>query len=298
MEKFRKKGIEVLYLIDGMDEYSISHVQEYGGFKLQAITKEGLKFGDEDEKTLKKISKYYKSQFEPITEYLKHILDSDVTSVTISNRIESSPSVVVTGRFGHSANMDRIMRAQTMLNENKLTGLTAQKTMELNPRHPLVISLNDKVSEFEDVEEIEDPELESMAWLLYDSALLDSGFVHNDAKSLSSRILRVLQSGLQLQDVNLVSEIDIEDVEEWEAKKAEEDGEEEEEEDEDEDSMAKLGGMGGMGGMGGGGSQIDLNNLPEGVDREKLEELLAQYNNEDGSPEGAETGSDDFEEEL
>merc|ERR1712146_819500 len=285
MEKFRKKGIDVIYLIDGMDEYCISHVQEFGGFKLQSITKEGLKFGDEDEKTIKRIQKYYTAQFEPITNYLKHILDNDVSTVTISNRIESVPSVVVTGRFGHSANMDRIMRAQTMLNEEKLTGLTAQKTMELNPRHPLVITLNEKVAEYDDVEEIDDQELESMAWLLYDSALLDSGFVHNDAKSLSSRILRVLQSGLSIKKIDLVDEIDIADVEEWEESKEEKAEDDDEDEDED-DPMSKFGDLGNMGG------NFDLNNLPEGVDAEKLQEILKSYNEQDNSDGG------DFDEEL
>jgi len=285
MEKFRKKGIDVLYLVDGMDEYSISHIQDFAGFKLQSITKEGLKFGDEDEKTIKRIQKYYKAQFEPITDYLKHILDNDVSAVTISNRIESAPSVVVTGRFGHSANMDRIMRAQTMLNEEKLTGLTAQKTMELNPRHPLVITLNEKVAEYDDVEEIDDQELESMAWLLYDSALLDSGFVHNDAKSLSSRILRVLQSGLSIKQIDLVDEIDIADVEEWEESKEEKAEDDDEDEDED-DPMSKFGDLGNMGG------NFDLNNLPEGVDAEKLQEILKSYNEQDNSDGG------DFDEEL
>jgi len=285
MEKFRKKGIDVLYLVDGMDEYCVSHIQDFAGFKLQSITKEGLKFGDEDEKTIKRIQKYYKAQFEPITDYLKHILDNDVSGVTISNRIESAPSVVVTGRFGHSANMDRIMRAQTMLNEEKLTGLTAQKTMELNPRHPLVITLNEKVAEYDDVEEIDDQELESMAWLLYDSALLDSGFVHNDSKSLSSRILRVLQSGLSIKNIGLVDEIDISDVEEWEESK-EEDAENDNEDEDEEDPMSKFGGLGNMGG------NFDLDNLPEGVDAEKLQEILKSYNDQDDSEGG------DFDEEL
>jgi heat shock protein beta len=86
---------------------------EFDGHKLQSLTKEGAKFGDEDEELLKKRAKAYKESFKPLTKYLKDLFAGKINKVTISQRVEKSPSVIVTSQYGHSANMERIMRAQT-----------------------------------------------------------------------------------------------------------------------------------------------------------------------------------------
>ena len=89
---------------------------DFDGLKLQSLTKEGLKFGDEDEETLKKRLKAYRDTFKPLTSYLKDLFAGKISKVTVSQRVETTPSIIVTSQFGHTANMERIMRAQTFAN--------------------------------------------------------------------------------------------------------------------------------------------------------------------------------------
>jgi len=175
IEKFRTKGIEVLYLVDSVDEYTIQQVPEFEGKKVQSITKEGLKFGDEDERVIKGREKFYKSAFQPLVEYFKELFKDKLKDIIISQRVESAPSVIVTGRYGHSANMERIMRVQAAQDPAKYAAMAAQKTLEVNPRHPIVAELNKRIQDDPD-----DVSVKETAWLLYDTALLESGFVHDD----------------------------------------------------------------------------------------------------------------------
>eukprot|EP00624_Nannochloropsis_granulata_P006052 evm.model.NODE_44024_length_24327_cov_35.874256.2 len=218
LEKFKSKGLEVLFLVDSIDEYCIQQVPEFEGKKLQSISKEGLKFGDEDEKTVKSREKHYKEVFAPLVNFLKTLFTGKVKEVVISHRIESAPSVIVTGRYGHSANMERIVRTQAVNDPEKYQSLQAQKTMEINPRHPIVVELNKRLQEDgDDAEGVMDT-----AWLLYDTALLESGFTHDDVPNFTRRVLNALRSGLFLPNLDLVAEADIQVEEEDD----DEDGEE------------------------------------------------------------------------
>jgi len=205
LEKFKTKGLEVLFLVDSVDEYCIQQVPEFEGKKLQAISKEGLKFGDEDEKTVKSREKHYKEAFAPLVTFLKTLFSGKIKEVVISHRVESAPSVIVTGRYGHSANMERIMRSQAMNDPAKYQALLSQKTMEINPRHPIVVELNKRLQEDgDDAEGVMDT-----AWLLYDTALLESGFAHDDVPNFTRRVLNALRSGLHLPNLDLVDEADM-----------------------------------------------------------------------------------------
>lgn len=215
MEVARRKGIEVLYLVDPIDEYAIQNLGDYDGHKLQSLTKEGLKFGDEDEDTLKKRIKAYRENFKPLTKFLKELLAGKVSKVTVSQRVESSPSVIVTSQYGHTANMERIMRAQTFANPEVLKSMMAAKTLELNPRHPIIVELNKRVKQSPD-----DETTKTLAHLIYDTALLASGFTHDDVDNFSTRMYQVLGSELNLKSLELEEELQFEEEEEEEEEEA------------------------------------------------------------------------------
>jgi heat shock protein beta len=215
MEVARRKGIEVLFLIDPIDEYAIQNLGDYDGHKLQSLTKEGLKFGDEDEDTLKKRTKAYRENFKPLTKFLKELLAGKVSKVTVSQRVESSPSVIVTSQYGHTANMERIMRAQTFANPEVLKSMMAAKTLELNPRHPIIVELNKRVKQSP-----EDEATKTLAHLVYDTALLASGFTHDNVDDFTTRMYQVLGSELNLKSLELEEELQFEEEEEEEEEDA------------------------------------------------------------------------------
>eukprot|EP00981_Chlorochromonas_danica_P004225 scaffold857_cov152-Ochromonas_danica.AAC.8 len=211
LEVARRKNVDVLFLVDPLDEYVVQNLGDYEGNKLQSLTKEGLKFGDEDEDTLKKRIKAYRENFKPLTKYLKELLTGKVAKVIISQRVEKSPAVIVTSQYGHTANMERILRAQTFSNPEALKAMMASKTLELNPRHPIIAELNKKVKS--------DPDSEStrnLAYLVFDTALMTSGFVHDDVDGFASRMQHVLASSLNVQSLDLIEELPAEEEEEEE----------------------------------------------------------------------------------
>mmetsp|Transcript_35524 Transcript_35524/g.55842 ORF Transcript_35524/g.55842 Transcript_35524/m.55842 type:complete len:794 (+) Transcript_35524:93-2474(+) len=227
VEKLKKKGLEVIYLTDAVDEYWVNHVPEFDGKKLQSISKEGLVFGDEDEDAVKRREEHYKKQFAPLTKFLKDLYKRKVSKVSISNRIESAPAVMVTGQYGHSAHMEKIMRAQAFgaANPQQAAMMKAQRTMEINPRHPIVAELNALCQE-----DPEDQKTKDYAWLLYDTALMSSGFIQDEVDEFSERLGRVLAASMQLESLDLLEEVEIEMEEEEE----DEDDEEEDLDDDDE----------------------------------------------------------------
>lgn len=189
----------------------VQNIGDFDGLKLQSLTKEGLKFGDEDEDVVKKRTKAYRENFRPLTKYLKELFGGKVAKVTVSQRVEQSPCVIVTGQYGHTANMERIMRAQTFANPDAYKQMMATKTLELNPRHPIIIKLNKLVQEDGKSETVKD-----MANLLYDTALLASGFQHDNTDEFTHRMYRTIASGLDVRNHELEDEMVIEPEEEEE----------------------------------------------------------------------------------
>lgn len=183
---------------------------DFDGHKLQALTKEGLKFGDEDEEVLKKRSKMYKETFKPLTKYLKDLLSGKVAKVAVSQRVESSPSVIVTSQYGHTANMERIMRAQTFASAESLKAMAASKTLEINPRHPLIITLNQWVQD----NGADDTATQDLAYLVYETAMATSGFTHDDPEGFAQRMVRVLAARMNVNSLELAEEVEIEEEDE------------------------------------------------------------------------------------
>lgn len=209
LEVARKKNVEVLYLTDPVDEYVFQHVSEFEGVKLQSLSKEGIKFGDEDESVVKRRTKAYKENFKGLTKYLKDLLAGKVGKVVVSQRVVNTPAVIVTSQFGHTANMERVMRAQTMANGDNIRAMSASKVLELNPRHPIVANLRDAVESSPDDESTRDAAL-----LVYDAALLSSGFMQEDMDEFTQRMYRAVGKSLDVESFDLLEEIELEDEDE------------------------------------------------------------------------------------
>ncbi|KAF1784318.1 Heat shock protein Hsp90, N-terminal [Phytophthora cactorum] len=206
MEKMRAKGLEVLYFVDALDEYMVSHISEFDGKKLVSITKEGIKFGDEDESLTQKREQLYADKYVALTTALKTLYADKISRVAMSQRVVDSPAVMVTSQWGYSANMQRIMKAQTFGNGDKNSPMygTGSAILELNPRHPIVSKLNELV-----VSDPEKEETKDLAWLLYDTALINSGFDISETNHFSTRVHRIMKSSMGIDSLELEPEIEI-----------------------------------------------------------------------------------------
>merc|ERR1712159_563240 len=131
IEKLKKKGIEVLYVVDPIDEYAVQQLKEFDGKKLICATKEGMALGETDDE--KKAFEEAKANNEGLCKLIKEVLEDKVEKVIVSNRVEESPCCLVTGEYGYSANMERIMKAQALRDASSSMMMTSKKTMEINP---------------------------------------------------------------------------------------------------------------------------------------------------------------------
>jgi len=193
VEKVKKKGFEVLYLVDPIDEYAVQQLKEYDGKKLVCVTKEGLELPEDDEE--KKRQEELKAEFEDLCKVMKDILDKKIEKVTVSNRLVDSPCCIVTSTYGWSANMERIMKAQALRDTSTMGYMSAKKHLEINPEHQIMIALKKKVEADKNDKSIKD-----LIVLLFETALLSSGFTLEDPQNHASRIHRMIKLGLGVDD--------------------------------------------------------------------------------------------------
>jgi molecular chaperone HtpG len=205
LEKLKKKGYEVLYMVDPIDEYAVQQLKEYDGKKLISATKEGLTL-DEDEEE-KKAFEEAKAKSEGLCKLMKEVLDDKVEKVVVSNRLADSPCCLVTGEYGWSANMERIMKAQALRDSTQSAYMTSKKTMEINPMNSIISALREKADADQSDKTVKD-----LIWLLYDTSLLTSGFSLDEPATFSSRIHRLVKLGLSIDDDDEEEENDMEDL--------------------------------------------------------------------------------------
>eukprot|EP00122_Pirum_gemmata_P004944 Pgem_evm2s4505 len=201
VEKAKKKGIEVLYMTEPIDEYCVQQLKEYQGKKLVSVTKEGLEF-DENEDDKKKFEAD-KTKFESLCKTIKEILGEKVEKVVVSNRIVNSPCCLVTGQFGWSANMERIMKAQALRESSMSSYMASKKTMEINPDHSIVKALREQSDK-----DANDKTVKDLVWLMYETSLLTSGFSLDEPANFAERIHRIIHLGLSGMGLEMEEEVE------------------------------------------------------------------------------------------
>ncbi|MCL7024034.1 hypothetical protein MKW94_018637 [Papaver nudicaule] len=187
LEKLLQKDIEVLYLVEPIDEVAIQNLQTFKEKKFVDISKEDLEMGDEDEVK----DREDKQEFNLLCDWMKQQLGDKVAKVQLSKRLSSSPCVLVSGKFGWSANMERLMKAQTLGDTSSLEFMRGRRILEVNPDHPIIRDLNAACKNAP-----ESGEAKRAVDLLYDTALISSGFTPDSPADLGNKIYEMMAIAL------------------------------------------------------------------------------------------------------
>merc|ERR1711948_79323 len=219
LQMFKKKDLEVLMLEDHLDEPCIQKLADYEGKKFVSIQKADVKL-DETEDEKKKFSKI-KDMYKPLTDWWKEKL-TDLTEkgamkdagvkiekVEISKRLTDSPVVVVTSQFGYSAQQEKVMKAQSFQNKDQISMMSGRKTLEVNPNHPVVVDLLNKVKSGK-----EDKAALDTAQVLFQTALIESGYEIADPSALVTRVYRLMSKELGVDPDAPIKEVEVPEEEE------------------------------------------------------------------------------------
>merc|ERR1712038_309399 len=193
VERLKKRGLEVVYMTEPIDEYVVQQLKEFDGKNLVSVTKEGLELPEDEEEKKKKEAD--KAKFEPLCKVMKDILDKKVEKVVVSNRLVSSPCCIVTSQYGWTANMERIMKAQALRDTSTMGYMAAKKHLEINPDHSIVENLRQRAEADKNDKSVKD-----LVLLLFETALLSSGFSLEDPAVHAKRIHRMIKLGLGIDD--------------------------------------------------------------------------------------------------
>merc|ERR1712110_1093549 len=238
LQIFKKKDIEVLMLSDHLDEPCIQKLADYEGKKFVSIQKADVKL-DETEEEKKRFTKL-KDMYKPLTDWWKEKLTDltekgamkdagvKVEKVELSKRRTESPVVVVTSQFGYSAQQEKVMKAQSFQNKDQVSMMSGRKTLEVNPNHPVVVDLLTKVKA-----DKEDKVALDTAQVLFQAALIESGYDISDPSALVSRVYRLMSKELGVDPDAPIKEVEVPEGEEEEAE------EDDKEEDDDSDDSEK-----------------------------------------------------------
>jgi len=199
VERVRKRGYEIIYMIEPIDEYCVQQLKEFDGKKLISITKEGLELPEDDDE--KKKREQDKEKFETLCKVMKDILDKKVEKVVVSNRLVSSPCCIVTSQYGWSATMERIMKAQALRDTSTMGYMAAKKHLEINPDHSIIKTLKAKVDQDKNDKSVKD-----LVTLLYETSLLASGFTLELPQQHADRIFRMIKLGLGIDEEDATGE--------------------------------------------------------------------------------------------
>merc|ERR1711976_452090 len=244
LQIFKKKDIEVLMLSDHLDEPCLQKLADYEGKKFVSIQKADVKL-DETEEEKKRFSKI-KDMYKPLTDWWKETLTDftekgamkdagvKIEKVEISKRLTESPVVVVTSQFGYSAQQEKVMKAQAFQSKDQIGMMAGRKTLEINPNHPVIIDLLSKVKANK-----EDAAAADTALVLFQTALIESGYDVSDPTSLVNRVYRLMSKELGVDPDAPLTEVEIPEEEEEEAEEEDSDASESEDAKEDDDKEEK-----------------------------------------------------------
>merc|ERR1712076_284564 len=193
VETLKKKGYEVLYLVDPIDEYVIQQLKDYEEKKLRNCSKEGLDLEDDEDE--KKRFEEQKAAFEGLCTLIKEVLGDKIEKCLLSSRLADSPCVLVTSEWGWSANMERIMKAQALRDSSMSSYMVSKKTLEINADHPIVAELKKR----SDADK-SDRTVKDLVWLLYETSMLPSGFSLDEPTGFGNRIHRMIKFALTINE--------------------------------------------------------------------------------------------------
>ncbi|XP_043257146.1 heat shock protein 83 [Colletes gigas] len=193
VERVKKRGFEVVYMIEPIDEYVVQQLKEFDGKQLVSVTKEGLELPEDEEE--KKKREEDKAKFENLCKVMKNILDNKVEKVVVSNRLVDSPCCIVTSQYGWTANMERIMKAQALRDTSTMGYMAAKKHLEINPDHAIIETLREKAEADKNDKAVKD-----LVILLFETALLSSGFTLDEPQVHAARIYRMVKLGLGIDE--------------------------------------------------------------------------------------------------
>jgi len=246
VERLIKKGYEVLFLDEAVDEYCLSAIPEFEGKKFQNVAKDGFNSIDGDTEAGKARKEALKEQFEPLIKWLgEDALKDHILRAELSERLETSPCALITSRFGWTANMQRIIGSQTHAKTHDMQKdyyLNQKKAMEINPRHPLIKELLRRVED-----NPEDAVAKDMSLMMFQTATLRSGYMVKDTTVFANQIEGMMRDSLGIdkdelveEEEELVDEIPEDEDDDEEEEDDEDEDEDEEEEEEDEESRDEL----------------------------------------------------------
>lgn len=193
VERIKKRGYEVVYMTEPIDEYCVQQLKEFDGKQLVSVTKEGLELPEDEEE--KKKREEDQKKLENLCKVIKEILSGKVEKVTVSNRLVSSPCCIVTGNYGWTANMERIMKAQALRDASTMSYMVAKKNLEINPDHPIIDVLRQRADADKNDKSVKD-----LVHLLFETSLLCSGFSLEEPETHASRIHRMIKLGLGIDE--------------------------------------------------------------------------------------------------
>merc|ERR1711959_551084 len=240
MQMFKEKDLEVLMLSDHLDEPCIQKLADYEGKKFVSIQKADVKL-DETEDEKKRFSKL-KDMYKPLTDWWKDKLTEltekgamkdagvKIEKVEVSKRLTESPVVVVTSQFGYSAQKEKVMKAQAFQSKDQIGMMAGRKTLEINPNHPVIVDLLSKVKTNK-----EDPAAADTALVLFQTALIESGYDVSDPTSLVNRVYRLMSKELGVDPDAPLTEVEIPEEEEEEAEEEDSDASESEDDKKEEE---------------------------------------------------------------
>jgi len=195
VERLKKRGFEVVYMTEPIDEYVVQQLKEFEGKNLVSITKEGLELPEDEEE--KKKTEADKEKFGGLCKVMKDILDKKIEKVVVSNRLVSSPCCIVTSQYGWTANMERIMKAQALRDTSTMGYMAAKKHLEINPDHSIVENLRQRAEADKNDKSVKD-----LVMLLFETALLSSGFALEEPAVHAQRIHRMIKLGLGIDEAD------------------------------------------------------------------------------------------------